>query len=101
MQRDTLRLRQGEQHVVRLPGLGAAGYHWTVRVEGDAESVDVSVDTDSALDRAELLAGASVDERATISGRRRGAATVYLEQRRPWEREGTPVDRRTIDVEVS
>jgi predicted secreted protein len=101
MRRETLRLRQGEEHTVPLPGKGAAGYHWAVRIEGDVDSVDVSVDTVSGVDRADLLAGASVDENATIAGRRHGAATVFLEQRRPWEREGAPVDRRTFDVEVT
>jgi predicted secreted protein len=101
MKRETLRLGQGEQHTVPLPGKGAAGYQWTARVEGDVESVDVSVGTEPGVDAADLRVGASVDEYATISGRRRGAATVFLEQRRPWEKETVPVDRRTFDVEVS
>jgi predicted secreted protein len=94
-------LHPGERTTLRLPGRGTGGYRWTHRVEGDADAVAVSV---SAAPRAEINGrppGTSVDELAVIEARRRGRATVILEQRRSWETTPAPQDRRVLAITVS
>jgi len=90
-------LRVGEKVTIRLPGLGTSGYRWTAHVSGDAVTVALSPARDEPESR---RPGAHVDEIAVIEGRRRGHATVTLEQRRSWENEPRPQDRRLLEVTV-
>lgn len=94
-------LRRGERASVRLPGLGAVGYEWTHRVEGDTGAVEVSISTAPAEEIAGRPPGTSVDELAVLQARRPGRATVLLEQRRPWESKPNPQNRRVIEVTVT
>jgi predicted secreted protein len=94
-----LTLRVGERTAVRLPGLGTAGYDWTIHVTGDAVAVSVDPAPREEIDG--RPPGAGVDEIAVIEGRHPGHATVTLEQRRPWENKPEPRDRRVFDVTVT
>lgn len=96
-----LTLQPGERATVRLPGLGTAGYQWTQHVDGDADAVAVSLDTAPAEEIAGRPLGTSVDELAVIEARHHGRATVVLEQRRSWEKEPDPQDRRVLTVTVT
>jgi predicted secreted protein len=94
-------LRPGERTTVRLPGLGTVGYRWTHRVEGDTDAVAVSLTTAPREEINGRPPGASIDELAVIEARHRGRATVTLEQRRSWETEPDPQDRRVLTVTVA
>jgi predicted secreted protein len=98
---DFVELRAGEEHLLRLPGLGTSGYRWVPKVEGGAEVVEVRSAGVGATESGEL-AGASADELFAIRANRAGEATVRFEQRRPWEAADAPsVDERTIRLRVT
>ena len=90
-------LRPGEWTMVRLPGLGTAGYRWLSTVTGPAGVVTVSLGT-APLPPGSAI-GTSVDETATISALAPGTVTVTLSQRRVWE-DRDPRDSRTYTVRV-
>jgi len=91
-------LRVGEKTTIRLPGRATSGYRWIAHVSGDAVTVEVR-----PAPREEIAGrppGAGVDEIATIEGRHPGRVTVTLEQRRSWENQPRPQDRRVLEVTV-
>jgi predicted secreted protein len=86
---DEVELRSGEEHSVRLEGLGTAGYRWRPEVEGDAEAVEVrSAGTEAA--EGSGVVGAGATEVFTVRANRPGEVTVRFLQRRPWEPDDTP-----------
>jgi predicted secreted protein len=93
-------LRVGDEHPIRLAGLGTAGYRWVPLVEGDegvADVVDAGV-AELANDRI----GTSADELFTIRAVRPGAMRVRFAQRRPWESKDEPaVDEHVVEVRVT
>jgi predicted secreted protein len=98
--RDLVTLRVGEEHPVRLSGLGTAGYRWVAFVEGDAGVVDV-VAAGVAAPANERI-GTSADELFTIRALRPGATRVRFAQRRPWEPDATPpVAERVLELRVA
>ena len=72
--RDVVALRVGEDHPVRLAGLGTAGYHWVALVEGDERIVEVSAT--GLAQPANRRIGTSADELFTIRALRPGATRV-------------------------
>ena len=68
--RDVVALRVGEDHPVRLAGLGTAGYHWVALVEGDERIVEVS--PTGLAQPANHRIGTSADELFTIRALRPG-----------------------------
>ena len=61
---EVVNLRVGEQHPVRLAGLGTAGYRWQPRAEGDD---GVATVTDAGVAQpANRRIGTSADELFTI-----------------------------------
>ena len=98
--RDVVALRVGEDHPVRLAGLGTAGYHWVALVEGDERIVEVSAT--GLAQPANRRIGTSADELFTIRALRPGETRVRFLQRRPWEPDDTPaVSERVVDVRVT
>lgn len=97
---EVVRLHVGDDHPVRLAGLGTAGYHWTPHVEGDNGVADVSAGALSAGQSSEAV-GASADEGFTIRALQRGITRVRFEQRRPWERDDQPAaNEHVVEVHV-
>jgi predicted secreted protein len=97
---EVLELRAGEQHLVRLPGLGTAGYRWSARIEGDPAVAAVREAGQQALPGEAL--GASAGEAYSIHPNRAGEVLVRFEQRRPWEPEGAePAAEHTVRVRVT
>jgi predicted secreted protein len=95
----TLSLRVGETTIVRLPGLGTAGYAWTVAVSPtDGEVVGVSEAGDGDGDAGPP--GASREHAFVVTARRAGTAVVHFEQRRPWEQGAEPLESRDVEVVV-
>jgi predicted secreted protein len=98
---DTLTLRPGERRELRLPALGAAGYTWTSRLEGDAEAVDVAHGRPPAEELEGRPIGASADVLVTVTARRPGHVTLHLEHRRVWEADRPPLEHRHYDIEIT
>jgi predicted secreted protein len=96
---DVVTLRVGEQHPVRLAGLGTAGYHWMASLEGDEGVADVA--TAGLAEPANTRIGTSADELFTIRALRQGTARVRFAQRRPWESADTPpVNEHIVELRV-
>lgn len=97
---DVVTLRVGEEHPVRLAGLGTAGYRWMTTVEGDEGVVEVAAA--GLAEPANRRIGTSADELFTIRALRPGATRVRFAQRRPWEPDATPaVSERVVELRVA
>jgi predicted secreted protein len=99
-QPNVVNLRAGEQHRVRLPGLGSAGYRWMPVVEGDegvAEVGDAGV-----AELANRRVGTSADELFDIRAVGPGVARVRFAQRRPFEPDDVaPADEQVVEIRVT
>jgi predicted secreted protein len=97
---DVVNLGVGDEHPVRLKGLGTAGYRWIPAVEGDegvAEVADAGV-----AEPANRRIGTSVDELFTIRAVGPGTTKVRFEQRRPFEPDDVPpVEEHVVEVRVT
>jgi predicted secreted protein len=97
---DVVTLRVGEDHPVRLAGLGTAGYQWLVLVEGDEGVADVTAAGLAAPANARI--GTSADELFTIRAVGPGATRVRFEQRRPFEpKDVPPIEERVFEIRVT
>lgn len=97
---DVVTLRVGQEHPVRLAGLGTAGYRWAAVVEGEEGVVDVLAAGVAAPANERI--GTSADELFTIRALRPGATRVRFAQRRPWEPDTTPaVGERVVELRVA
>jgi len=94
---ERLVLRVGEERTIRLPGLSAAGYEWSVEIDGDRDAVAVA---EVGGDGPPGPPGKSLEHVFRLSGRRAGEADVRFEQRRQWEEGVAPHDTRTFHVTV-
>jgi predicted secreted protein len=98
--RDVVTLRVGEERLVRLAGLGTAGYRWVAFVEGEEGVVDVLAA--GVAEPANERIGTSADELFTIRALQPGATRVRFAQRRPWEPDTTPpVAERVLELRVA
>jgi len=94
-----VRVRVGDRHPVRLPGLGTAGYRWTAEVGGDDGVAEVVAEGPAAT--GSDAPGASRDELFTIHARRPGVARVRFVQRRRWEPPDTaPANEHVVELHV-
>jgi predicted secreted protein len=97
---DVVTLRVGEEHPVRLAGLGTAGYRWAPLVEGDEGVAEVS---EAGVARpANARIGTSADELFTIEAVSPGVTRVRFVQRRPFEPDDVPAaDEHVVEVRVT
>ena len=97
---DVVNLHVGEEHPVRLAGLGTAGYRWVPLVEGDEGVAEV---TDAGLaEPANKRIGTSADELFTIEAIGPGVTHVRFAQRRPFEPEDVPpANEHVVEVRVT
>ena len=89
----------GEEHELRLPGLGAAGYRWSLAPgQGD---LPVSVQRAPVPPPSSTpLPGASADEAFLVSASEPGEFRLRFEQRRPWETGSPPHRSHTLILRV-
>jgi predicted secreted protein len=96
---DTITLRPGESHLVNLPGLGSAGYQWTL------QSVDAAiVAVEEVLHSREEVAGrvvGSLDQTFKLTALAPGHTLARFTQQRRFERGGKPHASYEIDVTVT
>jgi predicted secreted protein len=97
---EVVSLRVGDEHPVRLKGLGTAGYRWVALVEGDEGVADV-VDA-GVVDLPNRRIGTSADELFTIRALRPGMTSVRFAQRRPWESDDVAaVEEHVFEIRVT
>jgi predicted secreted protein len=95
-----IRLRPGEEHPVRLPSLGPAGYNWVPRVEGDDAVAEV--EPGPREPPSTNAVGAGGHELFTVRALRPGATEIRFEQRRPWEPDAQPpANEQVLELDVS
>jgi len=98
-------LKKGETYRRELEGLGSAGYAWEHSIEGAAGVVSVSIEflgtppkpppgdpPPPTYSRKELF---------IITALRAGESRVRLIQRRPWERDKSPLHEIILNVSVT
>jgi predicted secreted protein len=99
-----IELKVGERYVLKLQGLGAAGYTWEYAVEGVGNVVAVSKETSDAPPQTEtgelLPPGYSRDELVTIKALEPGHITIRFVQRRPWEKDKPPLKEHVLEVYI-
>jgi len=98
--RDSLRLRVGEEHPVRLESLLSAGYEWTPEVKGDESVAEVVKEGEPPAETGEDAVGASPPEVFKIKALSPGKTTVRFAQRRPWEKGGEPDEEHIVELDV-
>jgi hypothetical protein len=97
-----LTLHAGEQALVPLGGAGSVGYQWTWDIEGDSDSVVVSVEAEPSEPPAPGSEphGGSRGQLLRVKGMRSGRATIHLALVRSFQRDRPPRARHTVSVEV-
>ena len=97
-------LRVGETYVLRLKGLGAAGYMWQYSINGPGDVVSVSLEMagpEPQRDDASVIPpGFSRDEQARLQALRPGHVTIDFALRRPWEQDKPPLQEHCLEVYV-
>jgi predicted secreted protein len=89
----------GQEHELRLPGLGAAGYRWSLAP--GQEDLPVSARPVPVPPPSTPPApGASADEGFLVSASQPGEYQLRFEQRRPWERGGSAQQTHTLTLHV-
>jgi predicted secreted protein len=99
---EAIELHVGEEHRVRLPGLGTAGYAWehSAPAAGPVAVVEAH-EAEEAQHERDRPAGKSADQLFTIRALRPGKAAVTFRQRRPWEATAAPINEHIVDLDVS
>lgn len=90
----------GQEYELRLPGLGAAGYRWSLAPGQGDQPVSVrraSVPPPSSPPPP----GASADEVFLISASEPGEYRLRFERRRPWEADSPPQQSHTLTLRAA
>lgn len=96
---DSIELRVGEKHELRLAGHGTSGYGWVPEVAG-SDVAEVKPAEAQSLESGAGV-GASVDEAFTVHGLKPGVTDVRFALRRPWEpADQPPAEELTLKVHV-
>ena len=92
-------LSVGQEHELRLTGLGTAGYRWSLAP--GQEDLPVSARPAPAPPPSTPPPpGASADEVFLVSASKPGEYQLQFEQRRPWERGGPAQQTHTLTLHV-
>jgi len=96
---EELALFVGEAISLTLPGLGSAGYQWTVNVD-DATVASVVKLGNVRRTSASANSNASYDEQFAITALVPGQTVIHLVQRRVFQKTSPPHSARDILVRV-
>jgi len=98
MQTETVHI--GESFDVTLQGRGTAGYEWQFDIN-HKEVLEVARKKQPAKRSRTILPGSSVDEIFTVTGLKKGSATIHFSLVRTWEDSAiAPIEEKRIKVEV-
>ena len=99
-----VKLMVGDTYVLRLKGLGAAGYMWQYSINGPGDVVSVSLEMvgpePRSVDAGAIVPGFSRDEQATLQALRSGHITIDFALRRPWEVDKPPLQEHHLEIHV-
>jgi predicted secreted protein len=95
-------LKVGETYVLRLKGLGSAGYTWDYSIDGNDKVVTVSRET--ASNPTTARAGGpppdtySLDHLFKIQAHEPGRVLIHFFQHRTWEKGKPPLEEHVLEV---
>jgi predicted secreted protein len=93
-----------ETYILRLPGLGTAGYLWSYELIGSGDIVTVlEIAVESLQPNVEDLSrsvGSSIDQVFTIRALKTGQAVIRFVQKSPWESNQLPLKEYTLKINV-
>ena len=101
MQADTteeIKLKRGESTTVKLKGLGTAGYEWNYTIDGDQNLIAISKDFVLPEKLTQKNMGTSADEVFTINANKKGQLIIYFFQKRGWEKNTEPINKKKVKV---
>jgi predicted secreted protein len=97
---EIVRLKQGDQHIIRLRGLGTAGYEW-IYENSDTTIAGVQKEyADESESLSERNLGPSATEIFTITALHQGEATLRFQQVRQWEPGKAPREEKLVKLVV-
>lgn len=96
---ETLTLKPGESHLIRLPGLGSAGYQWML----EAADPKVAAVEEIVYSKEEVAAPVvgSLDQRFKLTAMGPGHTLVRFTQRRRFQPSSEPHARHEVNVIVN
>jgi predicted secreted protein len=97
---EQIELRKGERSIVKLKGLGSAGYRWESTVD-DPRLVYVERLVAERDSQQPAPGSWSQDEQFCLIGANVGETVVRFSQRRPFDRSKPPMATREIAVRVT
>ena len=80
-----LELQVGEQHLIKLEGLGSAGYSWSFYLDGDGSIVSIVKQANAPIPPLPTPEAFDVQENFAIIAKAPGRVVVKFAQRRLWE----------------
>ena len=86
--------------IVNLAGSPTTGFAWMVAKAGNAEVVSVGEPVYEKGKNHLAATGVGGSFAIKLRAIAKGSTKVYLEYRRPWEKEVSPTKRMTIDLTV-
>lgn len=99
-----INLKVGGKYVLRLKGLGSAGYTWNYNVDGNDKVVSITREMASRPTTAP--AGGpppdtySLDYLFTIQAQEPGSVLIDFFQRRSWEKDKPPLKELVLEIHV-
>jgi len=100
----SINLRIGQKYVLRLKGLGSAGYTWNYNVDGNDKVVSIS--REMAGRPTTAPAGGpppdtySLDYLFTIQAHEPGRVLIHFFQHRLWEKDKPPLKEHVLEIHV-
>ncbi|HSC40128.1 MAG TPA: protease inhibitor I42 family protein, partial [Chitinophagaceae bacterium] len=96
-QMEIVKLKQGEQYVVRLKGLAMSGFEW---VYENSNEKTAGVQKTFLNDDSIKTVGASAMEIFTLTALQKGEATLHFSQVRQWEPGKAPREEKLLKLLV-
>jgi predicted secreted protein len=95
-----IKLKIGDSTTVKLKGLATAGYEWNYTVDGNKDLITISKEfiLPEKLTRKNI--GTSADEVFTITAHSKGQLTIYFFQKRGWEKNSEPINKKKVNITI-
>jgi predicted secreted protein len=96
---ETISLKPGESHLVRLKGLGSAGYQWMVESSDAMMKIIAVEEILHTRDEVKAPVAGSLDQRFKLTALAHGETVVRFSQRRRFEPGSKP--HATFELQVT
>jgi predicted secreted protein len=97
---DHIDLRVNEETSIALPGVGVSGYVWQLQKDGDVGVAEATLQREPAKAMGSMV-GRAASDMLVVRAIAVGSLTVHLSLRRPWERDGTPLQSHSLVINVT